>query len=91
MTERSYDRPIPEGPIETEPRYAGEPTTWEDRREILRGWFEVSEIELGEYDRRIIEWGAQAWDWSTFATITSWIRRAYAAGVQWERERVEES
>ncbi|NUR04313.1 MAG: hypothetical protein HOY79_49770 [Streptomyces sp.] len=68
-------REIPKGPIDQEPRYTGEMPTKEDQRLILRGWLEVSEVEVGEYDRRIIEW-MSGWDWSTFATVTSWIRRA---------------
>jgi hypothetical protein len=74
------DRPIPTGPIDTEPRYSGEFPTSEDQRLILRGSLEVSDVELGDYDKRIISWAAEAWDWSTFATITSWIRRANEAG-----------
>lgn len=85
MNEREYDRPIPDGPISEEPRYTGEMPTREDRRNILRGWLEVSEVEVGEYDRRILDWAVDAWDWPTFATVTSWIRRAHAGGIAWER------
>lgn len=83
------DRPIPNGPIDTEPRYSGEFPTSEDQRLILRGWLEVSGVEIGDYDKRIINWAAEAWDWSTFATIASWIRRANEAG--YARARAEQS
>ncbi|WP_344098601.1 hypothetical protein, partial [Nocardiopsis tropica] len=33
-------------------------------------------VELGEHDDRIIRWFADFADWSTLATITSWIERA---------------
>jgi hypothetical protein len=80
MTDRTTDRPIPGLPIDTEPRYVGEPPTREDRANILRGWLETSGVQLGEYDTKILRWAIDAWDWSTFATITSWIRRANEAG-----------
>jgi hypothetical protein len=80
MTDRTTDRPIPDHPIQDEPRYVGEPPTREDRANILRGWLETSGVHLGEYDTRILRWAIDAWDWPTFATITSWIRRANEAG-----------
>lgn len=81
MTDRSTHRPIPDTYINDEPRYQGEPPNRQDRLNILRGWLETSGVHLGDYDTKILYWAIDAWDWSTFATITSWIRRANEAGV----------
>ncbi|MET8536930.1 hypothetical protein ABZV67_35200 [Streptomyces sp. NPDC005065] len=32
-------------------------------------------VELGSHDQRIAEWLA-GWEWSTVATIASWVKRA---------------
>jgi len=37
-------------------------------------------IELGAWDRRILEWMA-GWDASTVLTVASWIARSRAAGT----------
>ena len=65
---------VPAGPEEAPPRgfvpRAGQ-------AEILAGV--LAGIELGTWDRRIVEWMA-GWDASTVLTVASWIARARAAG-----------
>ncbi len=65
---------VPAGPVETPPPgfvpKAG-------RAEILAGM--LAGIELGAWDRRILEWMA-GWDASTVLTVASWLARARAAG-----------
>ena len=46
--------------------------------EILAGV--LAGIELGAWDRRILEWMA-GWDASTVLTVASWIARSRAAGM----------
>lgn len=69
---------IPTGPIDREP--LDYPTdhypTSDERAAILRDTFGAAGLELGAYDERIAEWLAQTADWSTFAVITSWVKRA---------------
>ena len=71
----SAGRPgVPAGPVEEPPRgfvpRAGQ-------AEILAGV--LAGIELGAWDRRIVEWMA-GWDASAVLTVASWIARARAAG-----------
>ena len=65
---------VPAGPVEAPPPgfvpRAGQ-------AEILAGV--LAGIELGAWDRRIVEWMA-GWDASTVLTVASWIARARAAG-----------
>jgi hypothetical protein len=65
---------VPAGPVEVPPPgfvpKAGQ-------AEILAGVLDG--IELGAWDRRIVEWMA-GWDASTVLTVASWIARARAAG-----------
>lgn len=66
--------PIPAGPIESAPWTA---LNIEDIPAALAEAFDG--IELGAYDRRIIEWLAN-WDGPTVATIASMVIRARKAG-----------
>lgn len=69
---------LPEGPIESDPfdfyrdRSSAEIRAMLD--DVLAG------VELGAYDRRIVEWGKSMWDQPTMVTIASLIHRARAAG-----------
>ena len=49
-----------------------------EQAEILAGV--LAGIELGAWDRRILEWMA-GWDASTVLTVASWIARSRAAGT----------
>jgi hypothetical protein len=68
--------PISDGPIRSTPR--GFVPDDEQLRALLAE-LEAAGVELGAYDRRLAEWVA-GWDWSTVATIASWVRRAAAKG-----------
>lgn len=48
------------------------------RVQYLRGVLEVRGVELGAYDRRIVEWVA-SWDVETIQVIAGWIERAHVA------------
>ncbi|GAA2466552.1 hypothetical protein [Streptomyces macrosporus] len=64
--------PISDGPLDTRPRgYADESGCLA----VLLAELTAAGVELGEYDRRIVDWLA-VWDWPTVATIASLIRRA---------------
>jgi len=70
---------IPDGPIDREPIDYPEPGVYPlaiRKAEILGGVLHAAGVELGAYDERIAVWLAQTADWSTFAVITSWIKRA---------------
>ncbi|MEU9764017.1 hypothetical protein AB0D98_30795 [Streptomyces sp. NPDC047987] len=64
--------PVPTGPVETAPRGY---VTDADQRDQLLAVLADAGIELGAYDQRIAEWVA-GWEWSTVATIASWVQRA---------------
>lgn len=64
---------IPVGPIDRKP--SGSATTSE-REELLRQVLADAGVELGADDERIVTWFADCVDWSTFAVIASWVRRA---------------
>jgi hypothetical protein len=69
---------IPTGPIDREPLdYPGDhyPTAAE-KTTILRDTLATAGVELGAYDDRILTWFAGFADWSTFAVIASWVKRA---------------
>lgn len=67
------DQPaIPTGPIDREP--LGFPST-EESEQALRQALADAGVELGEHDERIVRW-LQTWEWSTVATIASWVQRA---------------
>lgn len=63
---------VPAGPVDDRPR--GVPSDAEQRAALLAVLAEAG-VELGEHDRRIVEWLA-GWEWSTVATVASWVRRA---------------
>ena len=65
---------VPAGPVETPP---GGFVPQAERAEILAGV--LAGIELGAWDRRILEWMA-GWDASTVLTVASWIARSRVAG-----------
>jgi len=67
---------VPAGPVQEAPRgFVPEG----ERAEILAGV--LAGIELGAWDRRILEWMA-GWDASTVLTVASWIARSRAARGQ---------
>jgi hypothetical protein len=66
--------PIPAGPLEQEP--AGPFIPHGERLMMLRE--ALGEVDLGAYDRRILNWLA-GWDTSTIRTLVSLITRAKAA------------
>jgi hypothetical protein len=64
--------PVPTSPVETEPRgHVSGP----DQLDQLLAVLADADVDLGAYDRRIVEWLA-GWEWSTVATIASWVKRA---------------
>jgi hypothetical protein len=63
---------IPAGPIEAAPK-GNRPHDEQDA--ILRDALLAAGVELGAYDERMVRWLA-GWEWSTVATIASWIKRA---------------
>ncbi len=65
---------VPAGPVEAPPRGV---VPEAGRAEILAGV--LAGIELGAWDRRILEWMA-GWDASTVLTVASWLARARTAG-----------
>jgi hypothetical protein len=67
--------PVPAGPVETEPRgFVGSV----EQHALLLAELRAAGVELGEYDRRIVEWLtlSPGYEWSTVATIASWVKRA---------------
>ena len=66
---------VPAGPVETPPGGFVPPA---EQAEILAGV--LAGIELGAWDRRILEWIAGL-DASTVLTVASWIARSRAAGT----------
>ncbi len=66
---------VPAGPVEAPPRGF---VPRAEQAEILAA--ALAGIELGEWDRRILEWMA-GWDASTVLTVASWIVRSRAAGT----------
>ncbi|MFB7500090.1 hypothetical protein ACFC09_36325 [Streptomyces sp. NPDC056161] len=74
---------IPEGPFETEPRaqYIGKDTALE----LITDALAAAGVELGAYDRRIVDWQA-GWDSSSIVPLVSWLQRAAA-----EHERLRKS
>jgi hypothetical protein len=73
MTPQSHDmEPVSNGPIDREPRGFA---TGKDSLAALLQELEAAGVHLGTHDRRIAEWLAN-WEWSTVATIASWIKRA---------------
>ena len=66
---------VPAGPVEVPPQGF---VPKDGQVEILAGV--LAGIELGVWDRRILEWMA-GWDASTVLTVASWIARSRAAGT----------
>ena len=66
---------VPGGPVQAPPR-GFMPAA--EQAQILAGV--LAGIELGTWDRRIVEWLA-GWDTCTVLTVASLITRARAAGV----------
>ncbi|MEV7090647.1 hypothetical protein AB0O07_33090 [Streptomyces sp. NPDC093085] len=64
--------PISDGPLDNAP-FGYSPESLQ--REALFAELAVAGVELGAYDRRIVDWIA-GWDYPTVATIASLIRRA---------------
>ncbi|MEU8623302.1 hypothetical protein [Streptomyces sp. NPDC048669] len=65
---------IPSSPIESEP--AGYCSNAEQHA-ILRDTLHAAGVELGAYDRSIVDWltVSPGWEWATVATIASWVKR----------------
>ena len=63
--------PIPTGPVQERPRGVQDA---DQQRTALLAELEAAGLELGDYDRRTVDWLA-GWEWSTVATIASWVRR----------------
>lgn len=67
---------IPAGPLDAEPStYLSHP----DGVTLLTGLLDAAGVELGAYDRRIIDWLA-GWDGGTVLTIASLLQRLAMAG-----------
>ncbi|MCX5115512.1 hypothetical protein OOK13_45330 [Streptomyces sp. NBC_00378] len=67
--------PVPTGSVNTEPRgFVSGP----DQHEQLLAVLADAGVELGDYDHRIIDWltTSPGYEWSTIATIASWVKRA---------------
>ena len=70
---------IPNGPIDREPIDYPTPGVFPlaaERAEVLGQVLADAGVQLGAYDERIAVWLAQTSDWSTFAVIASWVKRA---------------
>lgn len=71
---------IPTGPVHTDPTACyhdnGDFKDADSQEAILRDALMRAGVELGSHDERIVEWFARIGDWSTFATVVSWIERA---------------
>ncbi|MDA8368605.1 MAG: hypothetical protein M0026_01895 [Nocardiopsaceae bacterium] len=77
---RVNDFGVPVRPIDAEPAAAyhgdGEFKGAESQEVILRDALARAGVDLGAHDERIVQWFARLTDWSTFATVVSWIERA---------------
>ncbi|WP_086564291.1 hypothetical protein [Streptomyces africanus] len=83
---------IPTGPLDREPiDYPnGEFPSAAERESVLRDALSAAGVETGAYDDRIVKWLA-GWEWSTLATIASWVQRAgQGGGQQSQPERAEQ-
>ena len=66
---------VPAGPIQAAP--AGF-RVHDEQAAILRDTLTAAGIDLGEYERNIVDW-LSMWEWATVAVICSWLARAVAA------------
>lgn len=66
---------VPSEPLTTEPT---EFVPAAEQREQLLATLAAAGVELGDHDRLIVEWltTSPGWEWSTVATIASWVKRA---------------
>ncbi|MET8982061.1 hypothetical protein ABZX85_41360 [Streptomyces sp. NPDC004539] len=71
MHHRAND-PVSDGPLDTAP-FGYLPHA--AQRDVLLAELDRAGVELGAYDRLIVDWIA-GWDYPTVATIASLIRRA---------------
>jgi hypothetical protein len=73
----SFDR-VPDPPGETNDQWR----QWvrNDRTDALLEALDAAGVELGAYDRRMIEWAAEVWDTGALGTIASWLYRAAESG-----------
>jgi hypothetical protein len=69
----TYD-PIPVGPIDA-PGPAGTATAKQQQVELISA-LEEAGVQPGAHDASVATWLATTWEWSTVATIASWIKRA---------------
>lgn len=69
--------PISDQPIEVEP---GGFMNAPDTRDLIYAELAAAGVELGAYDRRIVDWLA-GYEWSTTAVLLSWIKRAREGGT----------
>ncbi|MFI1384253.1 hypothetical protein [Embleya sp. NPDC020886] len=74
MTGPIRDVPVPHGPLDTEPRGI-ERQTGAENRALLHRTLADAGVELGTYDRFIVDWLGN-WDSPTVLTIASLIARA---------------
>lgn len=68
---------VPDGPIETDPIDVYRGAEFTEVRELLEE--AVEGIELGAYDRRIVDWLKDMADQPTIVVIASLLRRAREA------------
>ncbi|MEU9208514.1 hypothetical protein AB0D27_11310 [Streptomyces sp. NPDC048415] len=71
----STDNGIPTSLVETRPTGFVESG---EQSAVLRDTLAAARVELGEYERQVIEWLSR-WEWATVAVISSWVARAAAA------------
>lgn len=69
---------LPTGPVESDPVefYRGRDISTEVQPLLDEA---LADLELGAYDRRLVEWAKKSWDQPTMVTIASWIVRARQA------------
>ncbi|MFC4506600.1 MULTISPECIES: hypothetical protein [Streptomyces] len=73
MSTDAFD--IPKAPVEDRPSGFHE---FDEQAAILRDTLVAAGVELGAYERLIIDWLSR-WEWATVAVIASWVARATAS------------
>lgn len=77
---------VPTGPIDQEPTacYHADGTFKDNEAQalILLDTLRAAGVELGEYDRRMVNHLAQFFDWQMMGTVASWVLRANTTGDQ---------